>query len=273
MSFARHVPAPPLSRFVELLWLYEGHAVSHEKERILPTGTMEIVIALDDDTLRVYDRDDVERATHFRGGLLSGVQTGYNVIDAAGTQTLLGVHFRPGGAFPFLGMPAGELCDATVSLGDLWGAWAGELCERLLEASTTEARFRILERGLLERAFRPLEGHPAVRCAIGHLCDAPGTARIADVAARIGLSSRRLNQVFGDEVGLTPKLFSRVWRFQDALQRIAAGGDVDWMDIAIGCGYFDQPHFIHDFRAFTGLTPTEYLSAATEHLNHVPLKD
>lgn len=76
---------------------------------------------------------------------------------------------------------------------------------------------------------------------------------------------------FARGVGMTPKLFCRVWRFQRVLRAVHHRDAVDWTEVALACGYFDQPHLIHDFREFSGLSPTEYLAARTEHLNHVPM--
>jgi len=94
---------------------------------------------------------------------------------------------------------------------------------------------------------------------------------IAEVTDQIGLSPRRFIQLFSGQVGLTPKLFCRVRRFQQVLKLIHTAGDFDWVDIAANCGYFDQAHFIHDFKAFSGINPTTYAASKTEHLNHVPI--
>ncbi len=87
------------------------------------------------------------------------------------------------------------------------------------------------------------------------------------------LSPKRFIQVFSEEVGLTPKLFCRVRRFQEVLRLIEKGQHIEWAEIALTCGYFDQAHCIHDFRAFSGLNPTTYLTHRGEHRNHVPLGD
>ena len=70
---------------------------------------------------------------------------------------------------------------------------------------------------------------------------------------------------------MAPKLFARVQRFQSVVGTVHAASEVDWSDIAAACGYFDQAHFIHDFRAFSGFTPGAYLALKSEHRNHVPL--
>lgn len=273
MALLVHVPPPPLSGFVELFWHYEGYDVPHAKERCLPTGTVELIVNLREDGFRVYDRRDPGRFRTLRGALVSGAYSGFFVTDTASQGSTVGVHFKPGGALPFFGLPACELRDEHVSLEALWGTGAGELRDRLLEAPTPQARFRLLEEALLARATRPLEQHPAVAFALAEFRDAPRGRTVSDVTGRIGLSHRRFIKLFDEEVGLTPKLFWRVRRFQEALRRAGSGRPVEWAEVALACGYFDQAHFIRDFREFSGVTPTAYLGRRGEHLNHVALDD
>jgi len=254
-----------------MFWLYEGQHQQHARERRLPDGSMELVINLREGSLHVYDQQHHDQLQSFRGGLISGAHSKFIVIDTTCLASIIGVHFKPGGAFPFLTLPAGELHDEIVSLETLWGATARGLRDQLLEASTPEARFRILERFLLSCAAQPLARHPAVAFALKEFQRVPHLRTIADVTEHIGLSSKRFIQVFSEEVGLTPKLFCRVRRFQEVLRRIGRRQQVEWMEIALTCGYFDQAHCIHDFRAFSGLNPTAYLTHRGEHRNHVPL--
>jgi AraC-like DNA-binding protein len=165
------------------------------------------------------------------------------------------------------------LHDEIVSLETLWGATASDLRDQLLAASTPETRFRILERYLLAQAAWPLTRHPAVAFALKEFRSVPHMRTISDVTEHTGLSSRRFIQVFSEEVGLTPKLFCRVRRFQEVLRLIEKGQHIEWTEIALTCGYFDQAHCIHDFRALSGLNPTAYLTQRGEHRNHVPLCD
>jgi len=272
-SYHTYVPRPPVADFVNLFWLYEGYTLPHAKERVLPGGSMELVINLREDTIRVYDRQDTDRFQSFRGCLLGGVHSESFVIDTANQESMLGIHFKPGGAFPFFKSPASELHNVHVSLDTLWGATANDLREQLLAAKTPEATFRLLEKSLLEHVARPLERHPAVSFALQKFHGVHHTRAVSEVTEQIGLSSRRFIQVFSEEVGLTPKLFCRVQRFQDVLHLVEKGQQVEWTQIALNCGYFDQAHFIHDFRAFSGLNPRAYLTQRGEHLNHVPLRE
>jgi AraC-like DNA-binding protein len=255
MIYRRYVPRAPLSEFIELLWLFENAAPSHESERVLPTGTVEMVINLH------------ERTGSF-DAVVAGPHSHFFVLDTSRPTALIGVHFRPSGAFPFVALPLDELRNRHVSLEALWGGRASELRERLLAAEEPEAKLRLLERQLLSLLRRPHSRHAAVSHALAAFSRAP--RRIADVVAETGLSPRRFIRLFADEVGLTPKSFCRIRRFQRAVALVHRAQAVDWAETALACGYSDQSHMIHDFQDFAGQSPANYLSCRTEHMNHVP---
>lgn len=272
MVYHTYIPRPPLSEFVELFWSYEGYNSPHARERVIPTGTMQLIFNLREDEFRVYDRQG-DLFQRFGGALISGAHSEFVVIDTASQASTIGAHFRPGGAYPFLGLPASDVRDADVPLDALWGAKAIELRDRLLEAETPEDRFGILEQTLLAQVARPLAHHPAVALALDEFQSMPRTRTVRKMSERTGLSQRRFIQLFREEVGLTPKLFHRIRRFQEVIRVLEMSQRVEWAEVALSCGYFDQAHFIHDFRAFSGVTPSRYLTHRGEHLNHIPLSD
>ena len=85
----------------------------------------------------------------------------------------------------------------------------------------------------------------------------------------ISLSPKRFIERFRTQVGVTPKRFCRILRFQHAVTQAHRTAGIDWADVALACGYFDQPHLIHDFRAFAGMTPSAYETSRTAFQNHV----
>ena len=269
MLYHSYTPPKPLGDFVERFWLCSD-APPHSRERILPSGTIELVVNLREDEIRIYDPSHPDRFTRMSGAIVSGTYSRFFVIDPLQHASILGVHFRPGGAFPFLGAPAGELADTHVDVETLWGTSARELRERLCAAATPAERFSLMERALLSHLRNPPARHGAVPAALeafGQMAE----ARVRDVAEHVGLSQRRFIQVFAAEVGLTPKLYSRVGRFQRA-RALARKTAPDWARIAVDCGYFDQSHLIRDFLEFSGLTPADYLRRQSEQAlpNHVP---
>jgi AraC-like DNA-binding protein len=240
-----------------MFWQMEGPAPAHRQERLLPMPTAELII-------------DLRETSGMRIPRLCGPHSESFLIDTAAQAAVMGVHFKPGGAFPFFKVPAAELLNMRLSLDALVGGRAVELRERLLEAPTLLARFQTLERFLLAEAVRPMAQHPAVTFALGALQNVEPLS-VSAVVERTGWSQRRLIEMFRNEVGMTPKLFSRIVRFQHVVRKVHLQPEVDWADIAVDCGYYDQAHFIHDFRAFSGFSPTTYLRVHSAHLNHVPM--
>ncbi len=267
----KHVPHGPLSSFVKCFWYWEGAPQTHAKERLMPNGEASIVFNLRDDPIRIYDADDLGSHRSYGQSVISGARTSCFVIDTMQEDRVFGIQFQPGGAFPFFRMPACEMENRSMELEFLWPGAANQLRERLLAAPTIDAMFLLAEQYLLAQLVKPLELHPAVTFARQQFCQRPHKIRVASVLGEIGLSQRRFIQIFHDQVGLTPKAFCRVRRFQRILETVHGLREVDWIEGALNCGYYDQAHFIHDFREFSGLTPSQYLARATEHLNHVPV--
>jgi methylphosphotriester-DNA--protein-cysteine methyltransferase len=269
MLFQTHVPPAPLADFVALLWSFQGRAVPHNKERLLPMGTTELIFNLHENQTRVFAADSTA-SRELPGSVVSGPHSECFVIDTQEQQSVIGVHFKPGGARPFFAMPATEFHNTHVALADVWGPAADRVRDQLRSASSTRARFRILEQALLARLNSNVR-HPAVEFALRQLSSTDSAQSVADVTARLGFSARHFIQLFSAEVGLTPKLFARVRRFQDVVRHVHQQPEVDWADVAVACGYYDQAHFINDFRGFSGLTPRDYLARRTAHMNHVPI--
>ena len=272
MHFSSRAPIRPLDTCVERLCLLSD-APPHSKERIAPSGMIDLVINLHENAVRIYDPAKPERCKRFSGAVVSGTYSRPFVIDTREFVSVMGVHFRPGGAFPFLGTPASELADTHVDLDALWGTSATELRERLCAGKTPVERFNLLEKTLMAHLFRPLERHYAVRFALDTFGRADAGLAIRDVARDAGLSQRRFIQVFAREVGMSPKLFCRIRRFRQALETVRHTAVPNWARVAMDCGYYDQSHLIHDFQFFSNLSPTEYVRQRSDCVmqNHATL--
>jgi AraC-like DNA-binding protein len=226
-------------------------------ERVVPTGTLELAVSLAEDRGRIYD--SAGREQRLSGvAAVSGAYRRPFSFDTREKASLVGVHFRSGCAGVVLGVPPGELTDRHVDLEALWGRRARELHERLCAATTTDQRFAILEAELASR----LDGrhvHPVVTRALDVL--AQPQVRVGDIAKSAGFSPRRLIELFTAHVGLTPKRFGRIVRFQRATA-LARSAALDWTRVAHECGYYDQAHLIRDFRELADLTPSDLMRAS-----------
>jgi len=267
MLYLRRVPSPPLDRFLSSIWYHEGQPQALTLERVLPTGSAQLIVNLKEDRTRLYDPESgAVRASC--GTVLSGISTKYGIIDTAEQECVAGVCFRPGGTASFFATPAYDLCDSGIPLELVWDRGrSARLREQALAAPNPTARLDALEKAMLEAWRERLD--PAIEFALRTFAGDPAVRTIPEVAGRLGLSSKRLVERFKTAVGLPPKRYCRLLRFQRALASVERGRQADWTRIALDCGYFDQAHFIHDFRSFAGITPTGYDAGRTQFRNHV----
>ena len=276
MRFCRHVPGLPLNRHVAWFWYYDEWQVHHAREHVLPDGGCEFIVNLEERPRKLFDREKTDQYQSFRRSWLSGAQSGYLVIDVLSGSSMIGAHFHPGGMAAFFSPSAGELADRVAEADGIWGADACGMRERLLDAPNPAAKFRELETFLLAKSNQRRRNAVSERrmdWALRQFMRAPDVVRIAAVADEVGLSRRHFIDEFRRRVGVTPKLFCRIRRFQQVLADVNSRGEVEWADVAVACGYYDQAHFINDFRNFSGLNPTAYLRCRTDYPNFARADD
>jgi AraC-like DNA-binding protein len=270
MLYVHKRPPPPLDAFVETIWLCRNEPRSRVLERVLPSAASQLIVNLAEDATRLYqDTASVLACQVFSGTVLSGIGTRYQIIDTDEQAHVAGVVFHPGGTLAFVGAPASELSNADVEAENLWGRGvANRIRERLLAATNPTEALREMEVCLLE-IWRERVCHPAVAFALDTFRASPTVSRVQDITDAISLSPKRFIEKFEAQVGLTPKRYCRLLRFQQAVAKAHRATPLDWAELALDCGYFDQAHFIHEFREFSGITPSVYAARTTDFHNHV----
>lgn len=190
-----------------------------------------------------------------------GPSTRRFAADLRGLGWVLGVKFRPGGFHRLLGREVATIAEAVLPVEELFGAAGAELVRAVDGAGDDAARIGLVERFLFARDPRPgpeaLLATHAVELAQGD----PSLGRVADLAARVGLSVRALERLFRTCVGVPPKGVLRRFRVHEAAERVKAGAPADWARLAQELGYSDQAHLIRDFKAQVGKTPAAYAAA------------
>lgn len=256
---------------------YSEDAVPHRYERILPTGTSDLMVNLHEDRFWSYDGNG---GRHVSGAIFGGCRDEPTVIDTANQRAILHLGFRPGGAFPFVGPAVAHTDGELVDLDALWGSSGRDVRERLLAEPAPAARMDLIERILLDRLAALPDPDPAdhaIRFAAATL--EQGTA-VRVVTEALGWTPKRFVRQFTARVGLPPKRFARVRRLQRVLDDVAAGvyadagsaHEIDWARVAYEHGFYDQAHFVNDFKALTGLTPTTYHPRSPRDRNHIALE-
>jgi AraC-like DNA-binding protein len=272
MLYLEQRPHPALCPFIKSLWYARDPLATHRRERVLPTGRAQIVISLARDYLT-----DANHPTNplepTAPALFLGIYSHYQLIDAIDLTELIGVAFHPAGTLPFFPANTRDFTNRETFLDDIWGNAFHSLRDQLRQAPDPSQKFAILEAALLHRLQRSKTQRrdPIIDLALTHLHHSPGTTTITELTRTTGLSPRRLSERFNEQIGVSPKLYCRIQRFQQAVQQMHNGTDIDWAELALTCGYYDQSHFANDFRAFSGLSATAYSATNRIWANHIPL--
>jgi AraC-like DNA-binding protein len=261
-GYTEHAPPPDLAGYINRFWTNlsaeQSPWVAPTEYRVLPDGCVDIVIGFG--RASAVDNAGTNDVTEAMG---VGSMTRPLVIGGERARLYIGVRFSPGCAFAALGIPAAELTDERVEYARLARDAESDL-EMLSAQSTNDERLdavvRLVQRRLAERPAVPA----SVRAAVRRVAIANGNLRVADLASEIGITRQQLARQFATHVGVTPKTFARVMRAQTALARADAARAaypraIDWSAIAYDLGYYDQPHFIDDFKALTGVTPSKWV--------------
>lgn len=257
MAFIFHVPSPPLNFYINRLY-YPDNSILPPREKILPLPALDLKINFGG-AFQVYRADCGEPFVALTESWVVGLWSTSHVVDWPWDMQYIGVSFKPGGAYLFLQLPLSELQNQVVSLESIWGGLAAEIRERLYLAPTIQARFALLEEFLLARLREPPQGLKAVQYAVGQVARYHSALSIRELSNRVCMSQKHLITQFRQMVGCTPKELARLYRFAQVLDSIDLIQPVDWTLVAHQFGYHDQPHFIRDFKEFTGHTPTDYL--------------
>jgi AraC-like DNA-binding protein len=257
MVYIRHIPSPPLDNHIDYLYYLDG-SMPYPREKILPTGWLDLEINFGG-AIQVYDASGTKSVATCVESWWAGVWSTYGTVEWPPNLQLIGIHFKPGGAYPFLKFPLSELHNQIVSADAIWGASVAELRERLYATPTIEVRLALLEQLLLARLCEVPHGLHAVRYAVREIGDHHGALSIQALSAHIGISQNHLLTQFKRMVGISPKALARLYRLKHVLHSIDPTQSVDWALIADQAHYYDQSHFSNDFRIFTGHSPLEYL--------------
>ncbi len=269
MAFFSLIPQAPLRHLVEMIWDWEGASRPCRLERILPMANAGLIFNLAENETRTYDEH--RRCTRYGASTLDGPRTASCIIDTDEQVATMGVMFRPGAAALFFRERMDALANTSIGLEDLVGGEADLLRERLLEARDAQSRVARLESWLRRRAVAE-SPDCAVRQALAALQADPRMATLAATAREAGLSPRLLGERFRQSVGLTPKRYLRLQRFHRVIAVAQRRQRIDWAGLALDCGYADQAHLSHEFREFSGLTPTAFGRRGGEWNGHIALE-
>jgi AraC-like DNA-binding protein len=266
MIYLDQAPNPLLRPWVRTLWYCRAPHIPHRRERVLPNGCMQIILNLSQSYLTDCG-DDGKANRRFPRAIVVGARARYAVVHTGDMEEIIGILLQPGGFAGLFRERADLFFERSIGLEEVWPG--ASLTDKLCEAPTPVEKLKALEVFLAGR-LRPATRRSELVDQAMHLFREK-ELRIAACAQSVGVSKRRLSQVFREEVGMSPKMWCRIHRFQTAVRFVHNGVDVPWAELALRCGYYDQSHFDNDFRAFSGINPTTYSAHRGPWQNHIPI--
>jgi len=265
------VPGYPLNQFVDCFFYHEETNPAHSIDRFLPDGNTEIIIDLTETPKYIYDNETLVEKQACKNAWASGVRSEYITIPSGIGSAMLVIYFKKGMAYPFFPFPLDEMSDRVVDTDLIWGREFTRLRELLLAEKNIDRRFEITECFLTDRYHTQMEINPCVDFATKRIVEQPNHLVLGTLYEQIGYSQKHFTEMFKTHVGVTPKAYLRIMRFQKAINEIETGEDLNWVSIAHEAGFYDQAHFINDFKRFSGFTPEGYLKRKNGNLNYVPV--
>ena len=254
MIFKVHKPTSRVGQFVELIWYTDVKGMFSGNVKILPDGSVQIIINLGPTQYLVTE--DSKRG--FNEGWITGQRTRPINVEISSDYKAIGIRFKPNGVFPFLKSLVSELKDEVIKLEDIWSNKFSLLREKLSEMSGVNEKFLIVEQFLLDFFHESDEPHAAIEYATRLLQQPFSDLNIRDVASKMGISHKHFIRLFKKHVGLNPKLYQQIFRFQHVLSELD-NFDGDFSKMVARTNYYDQSHFNREFKKFTGITPNKYL--------------
>lgn len=264
MIYETYIPSYPLSEIVDYFWYVNG-VVNHSREKILPAGNQELMINLSDSFKMEDYSGEVDKEC--RKMWFSSILTRPIIIHTSVTN-VIGISFKNTGAYSLFGFPLTEFNNYVTDLENVWNNKVTDIRDRILELESIHSKFELLDKLLTNEIKHEVTLNGSVEYAIG-LMD---KYTITEISQKVGFTNKHLNHLFKKHMGISPNKYRRILQFQKSINMIGSNSNVDLQEIAYKSGYYDQSHFIRDFKEFTDYTPTEFLKKNTGFVNFIPMK-
>ena len=259
MQFQVIYPSPPLAPYIRHYWILESD--KHDgiiKERVVPTGNIELMFHFRKPFLSISPSGKSESQAL---SMISGISHSWFDVSTGGESGALAVTFYPGAAAYFFNLPMMELEGKSLHLGDVDISDVGFIEEQMAEAASTAERVRIVENFLVKRLQSlSVNDFRLVKHGVQLIKNHRGQIRASELSEKLCVTPRTLERKFAFYVGNTPKKFIKIVRFHEVMTNLTSVKMGKLTQHALENGYFDQAHFIKDFKTYSGYTPKELLS-------------
>ncbi len=258
MIYEQYQLPPGLKKYIEAVFYIKSFAPDHSMERVVPTGHVFIIFELDDIPRNTYDNETLEPIGFFRKAWISGMHKNFISISAHQDSEMLVVQFKSAGAYPFFHIPLQNISEKVVSAEEFLGSEVIHLRKNIIEARDHYAKMTLVVDWLVNRFDEQQAPSEDLLCFIDMLQQEP-VSKFNEIIKSYPYTQKQLIHHFKKYVGITPKIYQRILRFNEILKIIQNKEKISWADAAYSCDYADQSHFIKEFFLFSGFNPQDFI--------------
>ncbi len=276
MTFIHHIPKHYLNKYIDSIIYYKGYKPKHSIERIVPDCTINLIFELDNMPRQVYDNETLKPTGDKRTkAWLSGMHSNYITINALQDSEMFVIRFKPFASYAFIHKPIYKYNNKVVMANIMFGEEIFKFREELLAIEKPENKIKAGEYWLSQRFDKSKLPDAVVEKAYNEILSNPIFEQplVKKLIEESGFSKKHFLNLFKKFIGLTPKKLQRILRFKEILTSIQNDKKLNWARISSECGYFDQAHFIKEFKMFCGINPKEFFEGHNEsgRVNFFPL--
>ncbi len=272
MIFEQYQIPSSLSKNIESILYFKDFIPDHSIERIVPTGHVFVIFELDNILRNTFDNKTLKPLKTFSKVWVSGTHRNFLSISAHQHSEMLVIQFKATGAFPFLHRPVQELNDKVVDANEVFGQEILKLRNEIIAAENPQAKFNLVS-CWLEKRFDSKKEAPEHLMTFTERLQKEPVSNLTKIIGSYPATQKQLIEHFKKYVGLTPKYYHRILRFNEILKKIKQKEKVSWTDVVYSCDYSDQSHFIKEFFLFSGFNPQEFIKMdfAKDRTNFFPM--
>jgi AraC-like DNA-binding protein len=253
MFYKEYKPIEALSNHVKCIWVLENARYDDAVNVVFPDGCMELIFHFGPPFKRISNhQQQVQEKSILVGQLNKPLH-----LQATGSADIIGVRFHPWGLYPLVNMPLQHITNGEMPIRHIWGNDAHELEEKIYQLDK-EAAMDEIQQFLFKQANHPSYQIEMLKKVITRLKGQQGNVKIDELAEMSNLSVRQFTRNFTLLVGLPPKVFAGIIRFQSFFSQCNQQPEVNLGELALQCGYYDQAHFIREFKQYAGMSPGAY---------------
>ena len=272
MEYTTYLPDEKLANQVKFYWSLENKDGDdpHDRERIFPDGCIELIFNYADK----FKKFDNETDFHIQPpAFIHGQLKTFFELQATGSIGVFSARMHPAGLRPFVDFDIDTFTGATLTMEQVWGKDGKMLEDSIITCTNNQERVIMLEEFLLSKKQAMKVDNSPVEYCVDTMLKTVGNVSIDQLSKELEIGKRQLERRFTTAVGISPKLLARIIRFQNILQLIENEEFKSFTTVAYEGGFYDQAHFIKDFKDFTGLNPKQYFSENLEMVKHFSFTD